>query len=80
MTDLAVHMELEDGVNTSVKELVQAIVSEEQLGLSRSATNIFTLWMCSGLLGKYLLDKCWYGVKSPHSHIMTGASPRLIAS
>ncbi|KAG8302735.1 FERM domain-containing protein 8 [Homalodisca vitripennis] len=50
MSDVALHMELEDGVNTSVKELVQAIVTEEQLGLPRSAANIFTLWMCSGLL------------------------------
>ncbi|XP_054261320.1 FERM domain-containing protein 8 isoform X3 [Macrosteles quadrilineatus] len=50
MSDVALHMELEDGVNTTVKELTQAIVTEEQLGLPRSAANIFTLWMCSGLL------------------------------
>lgn len=52
MSEVALHMELEDGVNTTVKDLVSAIVTEEQLGLPRSAANIFTLWMCSGLLGK----------------------------
>lgn len=50
MTDVALHMELEDGANTTVQELVQAIISEDQLGLPKSASNIFTLWMCSGLL------------------------------
>lgn len=50
MSDVALHMELEDGANTTVQELVLAICSEEQLGLGKSAANIFTLWMCSGLL------------------------------
>lgn len=51
MSDVALCMELEDGANTTVHDLVQAIASEEQLGLPTSATKMFTLWMCSGLLG-----------------------------
>ncbi|XP_022186630.1 putative FERM domain-containing protein FRMD8P1 isoform X2 [Nilaparvata lugens] len=50
MSDVAFHMELEDGANTTVPEMVQAIVNDPELGLPKSAANIFTMWMCSGLL------------------------------
>uniref|UniRef100_A0A1B6CXC5 FERM domain-containing protein 8 n=1 Tax=Clastoptera arizonana TaxID=38151 RepID=A0A1B6CXC5_9HEMI len=50
MGDIALCMELEDGTNTTVEDLVKAIVAEEQLGLPPSAFKMFTLWMCSGLL------------------------------
>ncbi|XP_024081210.1 FERM domain-containing protein 8 isoform X2 [Cimex lectularius] len=50
MTDVALRMDVEDGVNATVHELVQSIVSEEQLRLTRVAATIFTLWMTSGLL------------------------------
>jgi hypothetical protein len=51
MSRVVLHMDLEDGVNITVQELVQSVVQEEKLGLPRVAANIFTLWMCSSLLG-----------------------------
>lgn len=50
MSRVALHMDVEDGVNITVQELVQSILQVEELGLPRVAANIFTLWMCSGLL------------------------------
>ncbi|CAH1393403.1 unnamed protein product [Nezara viridula] len=50
MTDLALRMEIEDGTNATVQDLVQSITQEEQLRLPRVASTIFTLWMSSGLL------------------------------
>jgi len=37
-----------------VQDLVQSVLQVEELGLPRVVTNIFTLWMCSGLLGNTL--------------------------
>ena len=54
MSRVVLHMDIEDGVNITVQELVQSILQVEELGLPRVATNIFTLWMCSGLLGNTL--------------------------
>jgi hypothetical protein len=51
MSRVVLHMDLEDGVNITVQELVQSILQEEEVGLPRVAASIFTLWMCSGLLG-----------------------------
>ena len=51
MSRIVLHMDLEDGVNITVNEMMQTILQEEELGLPRVAANIFTLWMCSGLLG-----------------------------
>ncbi|XP_069673566.1 FERM domain-containing protein 8 isoform X2 [Periplaneta americana] len=50
MSRVVLHMDLEDGVNITVQELVQSVLQEEELGLPRVAASIFTLWMCSGLL------------------------------
>ncbi|XP_066901702.1 FERM domain-containing protein 8, partial [Halyomorpha halys] len=50
MTDLALRMEIEDGTNATVQDLVQSITQEEQLRLPRIASTVFTLWMSSGLL------------------------------
>ncbi|PNF28256.1 FERM domain-containing protein 8 [Cryptotermes secundus] len=50
MSRVVLHMDLEDGVNITVQELVQSILQEEEVGLPRVAANIFTLWMCSSLL------------------------------
>jgi len=47
-------MDIEDGVNITVQDLVQSVLQVEELGLPRVVTNIFTLWMCSGLLGNTL--------------------------
>lgn len=46
-------MELEDGNNTTVTELVQCVLELDELMLPESAKNVFTLWMSSGLLGKW---------------------------
>jgi hypothetical protein len=54
MSRVALHMDVEDGINITVQELVQSILQVEELGLPRVAANIFTLWICSGLLGKTL--------------------------
>lgn len=48
-------MDLEDGVNITVQELVQSILQEEEVDLPRVAANIFTLWMCSSLLGNMFI-------------------------
>ncbi|PSN46115.1 hypothetical protein C0J52_17252 [Blattella germanica] len=50
MSRVVVLLDLEDGVNITVNELVQSILQEEDVGLPRVAASIFTLWMCSGLL------------------------------
>ncbi|XP_021914561.1 FERM domain-containing protein 8 isoform X3 [Zootermopsis nevadensis] len=50
MSQVVLHMDLEDGVNITVQELTQSILQEEELGLPRIAASIFTLWMCSSLL------------------------------
>lgn len=51
MSNVVLHLELEDGNNTTVTELVQCIIELEDLMLPESAKNVFTLWMSSGLLG-----------------------------
>lgn len=51
MSKIALHMELEDGINCTAHDMIQAILQEEELGLPRSAGNVFSLWMCSGLVG-----------------------------
>lgn len=55
MNDVVLHMQLEDGNNTTVSDLVQCIVELEELMLSENAKTIFTLWMSSGLLGTLIL-------------------------
>uniref|UniRef100_A0A1S4MXK8 FERM domain-containing protein 8 n=1 Tax=Pediculus humanus subsp. corporis TaxID=121224 RepID=A0A1S4MXK8_PEDHC len=50
MSKIALHMELEDGINCTAHDMIQAILQEEELGLPRSAGNVFSLWMCSGLV------------------------------
>lgn len=56
MTNVALHMELEGGQTATVQDLTQAIFTDDQLRIPRTASNVFTLWMSSGLLG-------WYTVK-----------------
>lgn len=51
MNSVVLHLELEDGHNMTVSELVPCIVALDELMLPENAKNIFTLWMCSGLLG-----------------------------
>jgi hypothetical protein len=65
MSRVVLRMDLEDGVNITVQELVQSILQEEELGVPRVAANIFTLWMCSSLMGNnfmtsYTQYKTWW--------------------
>ena len=52
MSRVAVQMEVEDGKNTTVADLVASLFQEEEIGLPSSCAPVFALWMCSGLLGK----------------------------
>ncbi len=52
MNDVVLHLELEDGMNTTVTDLINCIIKLEELMLPDCAKFIFTLWMNSGLLGK----------------------------
>lgn len=55
MSRVVLHMDLEDGVNITVQELLQCILQKEEVGLPRVAATVFTLWMCSDLLGNTLI-------------------------
>ncbi|XP_065222741.1 FERM domain-containing protein 8 isoform X2 [Planococcus citri] len=50
MNNIVLHLELEDGNNTTVTELIQFVIELEDLLLPESAKNVFTIWMSSGLL------------------------------
>lgn len=49
----------------NARELTLAVLQEEQLGLPRSANNVFCVWMTSGLLGEGLSSL-------PGLHVETG--------
>lgn len=53
MNDVVLHMQLEDGNNTSVADLVRCVIELDELALPEYSKSIFTLWMSSGLLGMY---------------------------
>jgi len=46
-------MDIEDANTTTVSDLVDIIIQQKNLGLSRIAKNIFTIWMKSNVLGNY---------------------------
>ena len=52
MNDVVLHMQLEDGNNTTVSDLVRCVIELDELALPDYSKNIFTLWMSSGLLGE----------------------------
>jgi len=55
MADIVLHMDIEDATTTTVSDLVDIIIQQKHLGLSRVAMNIFTIWMKSNVLGDYQL-------------------------
>lgn len=55
MADVVLHMDIEDSNTTTVSDLVDIIIQPKNLGLSRMAKNVFTIWMKSNVLG-YLLN------------------------
>ncbi|XP_022160586.1 FERM domain-containing protein 8 [Myzus persicae] len=50
MADIVLHMDIEDANTTTVSDLVDIIIQQNNLGLSRIAKNIFTIWMKSNVL------------------------------
>lgn len=52
MNDVVLHMQLEDGNNTTVADLLRCVIELDELAIPEYSKNIFTLWMSSGLLGK----------------------------
>ena len=50
MSAVAVQMEVEEGANATVTELLTALLEEEELGLPRVTQEVLTLWMISPLL------------------------------
>jgi len=53
MADIVLHMDIEDANTTTVSDLVDIIIQQNNLGLSRIAKNIFTIWMKSNVLGNH---------------------------
>lgn len=51
MADIVLHMDIEDANITTVSDLVDIIIQQKNLGLSRVAKNVFTIWMKSNVLG-----------------------------
>lgn len=50
----AILMEVEDTVSATSDIICQAIAQNEEMGLNRQlASQVFSLWMCSPLLGKH---------------------------
>ena len=50
MSAVAVQMEVEEGANATVTDLVTSLLEEEELGLPRATQDILSLWMNSTLL------------------------------
>lgn len=57
MSGTVVHMDVADGRDANVQDLTQALLQEEEIGLPRTGSNLFTLWMSSSLLGERSLLK-----------------------
>lgn len=51
MVDIVLHMDIEDSNTTTVSDLIDIIIQQKNLGLSRVAKNVFTIWMKSNVLG-----------------------------
>lgn len=52
MSRTALHMDIEDTSNASCDIILQAITNCDELGLNKQlASQVFSLWMCSPLLG-----------------------------
>jgi len=50
MSAVAIQMEVEEGANATVTDLVSSLLEEEELGLPRATQDILSLWMNSPLL------------------------------
>lgn len=52
MSNTAIDMEVDDGVNVTVNDMLHSILLDENIGLSHSCAAVFSLWMNSPLVGK----------------------------
>ncbi|XP_050531247.1 putative FERM domain-containing protein FRMD8P1 [Daktulosphaira vitifoliae] len=50
MADIVLHLDLEDANSTTISDLVDIILLHKNLGLSKVAKNVFTIWMKSNVL------------------------------
>ena len=50
MSAVAVQMEVEEGANATVTDLVGSLMEEEELGLPRVTQDVLSMWMVSPLL------------------------------
>jgi len=59
MSNTAIDLEVEEGYSVTVNDMLHTIMLDEAIGLPRSAAAVFSLWMCSPLVGelKYLHQK-----------------------
>lgn len=55
MAEIILHMDIEDANTATVSDLVDIIIQPSNLGLSRVAKNVFTIWMKSNILGRWPL-------------------------
>lgn len=53
MADIILHMDIENAYSTTVSDLVDIIIQQKYLGLSKIAKNVFMIWMKSNILGGY---------------------------
>lgn len=54
MSNTAVDLEVDEGANVTVNDMLHSILLDESIGLPRTAAAVFSLWMSSGLVGRYL--------------------------
>lgn len=53
MAEIILNMDIEDANTITVSDLVDIIIQPGNLGLSRVAKNVFTIWMKSNVLGGF---------------------------
>lgn len=52
MSNTAIDLEIDEGVNVTVNDMLHSLLLDENIGLPRSAAAVFSLWMNSGLIGE----------------------------
>lgn len=50
MSNTAIDLEIDEGVNVTVNDMLHSLLLDENIGLPRSAAAVFSLWMNSGLI------------------------------
>lgn len=69
-SNVALMMEVEDTPTATTDLICQAIINCDELGLNKQvASNVFTLWMTSPLLGKPIIILCLYFKNQDINHV-----------